>query len=66
MKKFIAIALCIVLLASVMAVSVSAFDVSDTNTSVTYLPVFEDFFNLDGIFDFFYRILESFGFITMF
>ncbi len=64
MKKTIAIVLCVALLAAVMAVSVSALDASNTNTSVTYLPVFEDFFNFDSIFDFFERIFNIFGFTS--
>jgi hypothetical protein len=51
-------------LAAVMAVSVSALEASNTNTSVTYLPVFEDFFNFDSIFDFFERIFNIFGFTS--
>lgn len=64
MKKFIAIVLCIVVLASVVAISASAFDTADTNTSVTYIPVFEDFFNFDSIFAFFERIFNIFGFTS--
>ena len=64
MKKIIAIVLCVALLAAVMAVSVSALEASNTNTSVTYLPVFEDFFNFDSIFDFFERIFNIFGFTS--
>lgn len=61
MKKIIAIVLCVALLAAVMAVSVSAMDAADTNTSVTYLSVFEDFFNFGGILDFFQTILNMLG-----
>ena len=61
MKKIIAIVLCVALLAAVMAVSVSAMDSADTNTSVTYLSVFEDFFNFGGILDFFQSILNMLG-----
>ena len=50
MKKFIAILLAITLLASILAVSASALDASNTNTSITYIPVFEDFFDFDSIF----------------
>ncbi len=64
MKKIIAVVLCIVLLASVMAVSASALEASNTNTSVTYISVFEDFFNFDSIFDFFERIFNAFGFTS--
>lgn len=66
MKKIIAIVLCVALLAAVMAVSVSALDlnVSNTNTSVTYIPVFEDFFNFDSIFVFFEKIFNLFGFTS--
>lgn len=65
MKKLIAIVLCVALLASVMVVCASAaFDPDNTNTSVTYLPVFEDFFNFDLIFDFFERIFNAFGFTS--
>ncbi len=61
MKKIIAIVLCFALLAAVMAVSASAMESADTNTSVTYLSVFEDFFNFGGILDFFQTILNMFG-----
>ena len=61
MKKIIAIVLCVALLAAFMAVSASAFDAADTNTRLTYLPIFEDFFNLDGIFDLLYSIFSFFG-----
>lgn len=66
MKKIIAIVLCVALLAAVMAVSVSALDleVSNTNTSITYIPVFEDFFNFDSIFAFFEKIFNMFGFTS--
>lgn len=64
MKKIVAIVLCVALLAAVMAVSVSALEASNTNTSVTYLPVFEDFFNFESIFDFFERIFNIFGFTS--
>ncbi len=64
MKKIIAVILCIVLLASIMAVSASAFEPASTNTSVTYLSVFEDFFNFDLIFDFFERIFNMLGFTS--
>lgn len=64
MKKIVAIVLCVALLAAFMAVSVSAVDASNTNTSVTYIPVFEDFFNFDSIFDFFERIFNLFGFTS--
>ncbi len=64
MKKIIAVVLCIVLLASVMAVSASALEASNTNTSVTYISVFEDFFNFDNIFDFFERIFNMLGFTS--
>ena len=65
MKKLIAIVLCVALLASVMVVCASAaFDPDNTNTSGTYLPVFEDFFNFDLIFDFFERIFNAFGFTS--
>ncbi len=66
MKKIIAIVLCVALLAAVMAISVSALDleVSNTNTSVTYIPVFEDFFNFDSIFAFFEKIFNMFGFTS--
>ncbi len=61
MKKIIAVVLCFVLIASIMAVSASAFEASNTNTSITYIPVFEDFFDFQSIFDFFERILNVFG-----
>lgn len=64
MKKIIAIVLCVALFATVMAISVSAVEASNTNTSVTYIPVFEDFFNFDSIFDFFERIFNIFGFTS--
>lgn len=64
MKKIVAIVLCVALLAAVMAVSVSALEASNTNTSVTYLPVFEDFFNFDNIFAFFERIFNLLGFTS--
>lgn len=61
MKKIIAVVLCFVLIASIMAVSASALEASNTNTSVTYIPVFEDFFDFESIFNFFERILNIFG-----
>ncbi len=61
MKKIIAVVLCFVLIASIMAISASAFEPSNTNTSITYIPVFEDFFDFQSIFDFFERILNVFG-----
>ena len=61
MKKIIAIGLCVALLAAVMAVSASALDPHETNTSVTYLPVLEDFFNLESIFNFIQRIFSTLG-----
>lgn len=64
MKKIVAIVLCVALLAAVMAVSVSALDAANTNTSVSYIPVFEDFFNFDSIFSFFERIFNIFGFTS--
>ncbi len=64
MKKIIAIVLCIALLAAVMAVSASALDAHQTNTSITYLAVFEDFFDLEGIFAFFEKIFNVFGFTS--
>ena len=64
MKKFVAIVLCIALLSAIFAVSASALEASNTNTSVTYIPVFEDFFNFDSIFAFFEKIFNIFGFNT--
>lgn len=61
MKKIIAIVLCVALLAAVMAVSASALDPHETNTSVTYLPVIEEFFNLESIFNFIQRIFSTLG-----
>ncbi len=61
MKKIIAVVLCFVLIASIFAISASAVEASNTNTSVTYISVFEDFFNFQSIFDFFERILNIFG-----
>lgn len=61
MKKIIAIVLCVALLAAVMAVSVSAFDPHQTNTSMTYIPVFEDFFDIEGILNFIERIFNALG-----
>lgn len=61
MKKIVAIVLCVALLAAVMAVSASALDAANTNTSVTYLPVFEDFFNIQSILDFIERIFSTLG-----
>ena len=64
MKKIIAVVLCIVLLASVMAVSASALEASNTNTSVSYISVFEDFFNFESIFEFLQRVFNIFGFTS--
>lgn len=61
MKKIIAIVLCVALLATIMAISVSAFDPHQTNTSMSYLPVFEDFFNIESIFTFIERIFSALG-----
>ncbi len=61
MKKIIAVVLCFVLIASIFAISASALEASNTNTSVTYISVFEDFFNFQSIFDFFERVLNLFG-----
>lgn len=61
MKKIIAIVLCVALLAAVVAVSASALDPHETNTSVTYLPVIEEFFNLESIFNFIQRIFSTLG-----
>ena len=61
MKKVLAILFAVLMAVTVMAVSASAFDAADTNTSLTYLPIFEDFFNLDGIFDLLYSIFSFFG-----
>lgn len=61
MKKLVAIMLCVALLAAVMAVSASALEASNTNTSVSYISVFEDFFNFESIFNFFERVLNIFG-----
>ena len=64
MKKIIAVVLCIVLLASIMAVSASALEASNTNTSVSYISVLEDFFNFESIFEFFERVFNIFGFTS--
>lgn len=65
MKKIVAIVLCVALLASLMAVCASAgFDPSNTNTSVTYLPVFADFFDIEAILNFLERIFNIFGFTS--
>lgn len=64
MKKIVAIILCVALLATVMAVSASALEASNTNTSVTYISVFEDFFNFESVFDFFERIFNMLGFTS--
>lgn len=64
MKKIIAVVLCFALLASIMAISASAVEASNTNTSVTYISVFEDFFNFDSIFEFFERVFNLFGFTS--
>ena len=64
MKKIIAIVLCIALFASIMAVSASALDASNTNTSVSYISVFEDFFNFESIFDFFESLFNMLGFTS--
>ncbi len=64
MKKFVAIILCIALLTAIMAVSASAVDAANTNTSVSYIHVFEDFFNFNSIFDFFEKILNILGFTS--
>ncbi len=61
MKKIIAIVLCVALLAAVMAVSVSAFDPHQTNTSMSYLPVIEEFFNLEGLLNFIESIFSALG-----
>jgi len=61
MKKIISVVLCFVLIASIFAISASAVEASNTNTSVTYISVFEDFFNFQSMFDFFERILNIFG-----
>ena len=37
MKKIVAIVLCVALLAAVMAISASALEASNTNTSVSYI-----------------------------
>ena len=44
-----------------MAISVSAFDPHQTNTSMSYLPVFEDFFNIEGLLNFIERIFSALG-----
>lgn len=64
MKKFVAIVLCIALLSVFFVVSASALEASNTNTSVTYISVFEDFFNFDSIFAFFEKIFNIFGFTS--
>ena len=66
MKKIVAIVLCVALLAALMAVSVSALDleVSNTNTSISYISVFEDFFNFESIFDFFESLFNMLGFTS--
>lgn len=60
-KKFIAMVLVVIVLASIVIVPASAADAANTNTSVTYLPVFEDFFNIESIFDFIARIFSLLG-----
>lgn len=66
MKKIVAVVLCFALLAAIFAVSASALelDPSNTNTSVTYIPVFEDFFNFESIFSFLEKIFNLFGFTS--
>ena len=61
MKKIIAIVLCVALLAAVMAVSASAFDPHQTNTSMSYLPIFEEFFNITEFFEIITSIFTYLG-----
>ena len=61
MKKVIATILSVILLVSIAITPVSALEAANTNTSVSYISVFEDFFNLESIWSFFSRIFDLFG-----
>ena len=64
MKKVIATILSVILLVSIAITPVSALEAANTNTSVTYISVFEDFFNFESIFEFFERVFNIFGFTS--